>query len=81
MTHEEVEPGDLIYNRGDDINKIYYILKGKVATTYPLKTVKELKELDEAKKEDDKTRDKKTVQIDGGGVDTLAPRASSDLRS
>ena len=61
MTHEEVEPGEVIYHRGDDTNKIYYILKGKVATTYPLKTVKELKELDEAKKEDEKKGDLKIV--------------------
>ena len=35
LTYEKVEAGDVIYNRDDEINKIYYILKGKVAATYP----------------------------------------------
>ena len=52
MTYEYVEAGDSIYDRGDEINKIYYILKGKVSATYPYKTNKELQELELAKKED-----------------------------
>ena len=52
MTYEYVEAGDPIYHRGDEINNIYYILKGKVSATYPYKTNKELQELELAKRED-----------------------------
>ena len=61
LTYEKVEAGDVIYNWDDEINKIYYILKGKVAATYPFQTIKELKELDEAKKEDEKVKEPKIV--------------------
>ena len=38
LTYKRFDSGDIIYHRGDENNCIYFILKGKVAVTYPSKT-------------------------------------------
>ena len=80
MTYEYVEAGDSIYDRGDEINKIYYILKGKVSATYPYKTNKELQELELAKKEDLMSQTK-TIKFGAAGDRLVPGTTKSDLKS
>ena len=41
-----VERGEHVYKRGEENNKIFFILKGKAVVTYPAKTDKEKQELE-----------------------------------
>jgi len=44
LKYKEVPSGDCIYRRGEENDCIYFILKGKVAITYPAKTDNEIQE-------------------------------------
>ena len=39
--YKKVDRGDHVYTRGEENNKIFFIIKGKAVVTYPAKTDKE----------------------------------------